>query len=583
MMRLLAMLRKCGEYRDRLSLWLENHWFAFWEWWEERGGLFKRWRSQPMEQRETPARSWLWRRAEEEEGLSRREQVELWLARLDKLEFWHDYLVWYRCQRQNLTDWLIEVRPWYYRHGLHCWLRALPALAAGLAGLGLAVTSLIFTPERIEARYAKTADQALAEQNYPQAQVASQRLMQLNDKNPAHILRLARSLAGAGQVEGAVALAATVAPMESVGNIPAQLLIAGILLNSPTATPAALRMAEQRLRMVLAVEPDCAEAQALVGLCCFRTGQWGKAREVLEKVYPQRHEAALLLSITASMLGRPADVQYWAEAASRHFQSECRDHPYLWLPRLKWAEAEVLLGHPTNALEILEAGLKQLDHRSLRQRAARLIAERVARSLQEAPTDTSACLEWTWRGLGHDEQNEFLLRQLIRLLQAADPDASLAWNHLRELGRKTENLVLIHFCRGMDAWEKGDLAAAHTHLLEAYELDPENLVIANNLAWLWACLDPPDYEHGLQLINRVLERNPNAPVPRDTKGQLLMKLGRWQEAAAELEQVLPQFQNHALFQANLAAVYQKLGKTELSKKHAQLARQIAARQAVSRQ
>ena len=57
---------------------------------------------------------------------------------------------------------------------------------------------------------------------------------------------------------------------------------------------------------MLLAEPRNAEARLLLGMLYAETGQWAPAREQLEKAYPARKEAALVLARVAAAQGDEA-------------------------------------------------------------------------------------------------------------------------------------------------------------------------------------------------------------------------------------------------------------------------------------
>src|SRR5438445_652901 len=76
---------------------------------------------------------------------------------------------------------------------------------------------------------------------------------------------------------------------------------------------------------------------------------------------------------------------------------------------------------------------------------------------------------------------------------------------------------------------------ARTHLEQAFRLAPQEGLVANNLAWLLAQPPSPDLPRALALIDSVLARWPDQPNYLETRGQILVKLQRWNEALADLE------------------------------------------------
>ena len=105
---------------------------------------------------------------------------------------------------------------------------------------------------------------------------------------------------------------------------------------------------------------------------------------------------------------------------------------------------------------------------------------------------------------------------------------------------------------------------------------PQTPAIANNLAWVLATSEPPDTARALDLSNLAVERSPNDPSFRDTRGRILMKLGRWKDALSDLEAALPGNSDNADLHKALAEVYDRLELPAMAAEHRRLAEKKAA-------
>ena len=120
---------------------------------------------------------------------------------------------------------------------------------------------------------------------------------------------------------------------------------------------------------------------------------------------------------------------------------------------------------------------------------------------------------------------------------------------------------------GLDAWEHGRSSEALSYHEEAYRLAPQFTPYANNLAYLLATGPKPDLPRALGLINKAIAADPDKPQFRETRGQVLVRLGRWEEALLDLEAALPAFPNDAGVHQALAETYEHLGKLDKAAAH----------------
>ena len=96
-------------------------------------------------------------------------------------------------------------------------------------------------------------------------------------------------------------------------------------------------------------------------------------------------------------------------------------------------------------------------------------------------------------------------------------------------GQATE---LVHFALGIAAWERGKPEQARIHLEQASRIAPQMPSVANNLAWVLAHAEPPDLPRALRLVDQAIERWPDQPRCRGTRGYILVKMRRWKEDAS---------------------------------------------------
>jgi predicted Zn-dependent protease len=168
------------------------------------------------------------------------------------------------------------------------------------------------------------------------------------------------------------------------------------------------------------------------------------------------------------------------------------------------------------------------------------------------------------------------LLRLWAFTRAPGAQANAARGVLRGMLARGQGGALVHLALGMDAWQHEDKAAALVHLEQAYALPPEMGLVANNLAWALASAQPPDLPRALGLIDSVVQRWPADPVFRDTRGQILARLGRWREALTDLQVALPIYGTKPEFHRRLADCYRHLEMPAMAQEHEQLAQQQPA-------
>ena len=166
------------------------------------------------------------------------------------------------------------------------------------------------------------------------------------------------------------------------------------------------------------------------------------------------------------------------------------------------------------------------------------------------------------------------LTKLAGLAAAGDAGADALLDDLLTGGAATG---VVHLAAGLRAVGRGETADARFHFERALALDPSLAAAANNLAVLTARGTPaaggrpatdPDPERALGIVNGLLAKFPDQPNFRDTRGEILMRLGRPVEALPDLEAALAGgLAGRPELHERLAEAYAGLGRESLAAAH----------------
>lgn len=451
----------------------------------------------------------------------------------------------------------------------------IPALGACLLWTSFVLLLITWKPSQTQARYRDMASLALSRGDFESARIACERMLQskTGSRNDT-AFKLAISLARLGKSAEAVALLSELAPINRPGYPPAHLYLASSLLTQTNFSLQKVSAAETHLLNALKVEPDNVDAHALLGKVHLQAGALDKAREHLLKVVPSRGDAGLLLASVAHAQGDEKGAREWAQRTARHFSDLVAkvkdDQPGL---RIGWAQAQLMLKEYPAALANLETGFKLAGNRAYLPAMGDVCAAWVLSLKETAPKDLPARLKLVQQGLEFAPQNASLLRELIELSRLSGPEAGDARALLNKLLAQTGTFPLLHFCLGCDAWERNALDEARQHFALAFEQAPHLPHIANNMAMVLSVGEKPDYPRALATIQPVVEKYPDSASFRDTRGHILLKLGRYQEAVKDLEFALPLLPSKDRIHEALAAAYLQLGLKDLANQHELLAKE----------
>ena len=464
--------------------------------------------------------------------------------------------------------WLRRFQDWSAHRDYRLLLFAAPTLLAILVWIGLLNRVLVWKPAWISRRYEPLYQRALAERDFEKAKLGLERILQETpDAPPEVVFNFARCLKELGQGEEAAALISDLAPLTGRGFIPAHLVMVQSLLLAGSQDPSALPTAEKHLKRVLELEPDRTDLWIKAGQICVTLQKWEPAKKYFLNAVAVSPEVTLQLANIARIRGQTEEQRTWAERADRYFETRNLIESKNPAVSLGLAQAKLMLGQFTNSLVILDMGIREFGTAPFRELASQVLAEWEFMVSTQSPSDLSTRLSLVQRGLEYWPFNPELLRRLIAFSRIEGPQAETARAKLRGILAQGSTVPTLHLLLGIDAWQHNQTAEAREHFDAAFKLAPQAPTMVNNMALVLALGDKPEPERALTMINGVLDHSPNNPVFRDTRGQILAKLGKWREALTDLEFSLPSNKESIRTHQALESAYQGLGMSQMAKEH----------------
>jgi tetratricopeptide (TPR) repeat protein len=469
-------------------------------------------------------------------------------------------------------------------------LYGLPALLVlfGTVSLGLAMARLD------NAQLAKSnleRAQELVSANHERAALThAEAASRLNPNDPSGLMALAYLSGRTGDHVRQKAILSSLAPNDRLGHPPAHLALARLLLaESPTKPNQFSVAAEKQLLRVATQDGELGiAANTLLGASYWDAGSLKEAVQHLRRA-PAKSEARVLLAKAYSSLGDFEPAAAEAKACREEFESRLRSNPADARSRYLLSECLSILKEFGGAIKVCDegigvAGTKQeaIDN-LLSRRNETYVTWLVA--LESAPKpDVALRFAVLEKALSVAPAD---VRFLARLLAYTDPqstEGAKARTLLNEQLTRGRNIGLAHFVLGTYAWSEHDrakseadrkehLRSAEFHLELAHKTMSQDANILNNLAWVVANASQPQLERALLLSNSAIERVPNFPEYRHTRGHILMKMERWKDAVLDLEFALAggAYPDQANLHVSLAKTYEKLGDVKMAALHREAA------------
>jgi predicted Zn-dependent protease len=466
---------------------------------------------------------------------------------------------------------------WRRSRNIRFLLGGAPALLVGVLVLGLAVAASLTSREERDLRYLEQARSAFKSRNYALALTCYDRLAPHGANRPEILFGLSQACFARGQTARALVILNALAPREQQGYGPAHLWTARRLLDG-SPSDETLRVARLHLRHALNGELEERDAAVgLLGQVYLAEKDYVQAEMYLAKAVKAYPELRLKRAQMHDRLGNAREAKHEAQLAVEYFQARAKSDLGDVRARLTWADGLTFLTRFPEAAAVLKEGLEAGPEPPARSAYRAALGMVYAAWLRQRDGDARADAAEKFRllseGLRYDDSNAALLGRLADLARIQGPEADQARETLQALLAQGDGSPLVHFALGVDAWRRGDAASAEVHLKAAQRLAPNLPVIANNLAWVLAQGKADDLPRALELSNLALQRAPNQPAFHGTRGEILVRLGKWNEALTDLEAALPASPKDPRLHRSLAEVYAQLGDPAMSAKHRRQARE----------
>lgn len=434
------------------------------------------------------------------------------------------------------------------------------------------------TPENeLVADYAHQAERRFRNRDYEGAIVCYERLVKMQPTSDVYRFHLATCLEENKQEGRAEMFIRRLAPKDADGYAPAQLWVARRLMRRSQKSEQVVAQAEAHLLHARETKPNSSEASSLLGQIYATSGRLAEAEYHLKRAAPAEPELYNLLAAVCKLEGKASEVRTAADRAHAIFALRVKDHPENVSDRVNLALSDVILGHYESAVATLKEGiegsndpkkpLKPNPDPYYKSSLAKVYIgwfDALALDPDAAPSERIKALE---EGLSYDPSSAELIDRLLRLIHAGGPDGQRAHESLRALAKSDRIPASIQFALGVDAWERKEFAEARDYFEQAHKLSPTHSTSANNLAWALSSEPPLDLPRALRLIDKAIEEQPRDARFHGTRGHILARLGRWQEALGELELALRARPESPDLHTDLAEVYEHLGVPDIAAEH----------------
>ncbi len=490
----------------------------------------------------------------------------------------------------NPTHWL----GWGFSM-LYSWIVSRPYRNLGPAIPAVAVVSvflLVIFWESVQgagwrnSQYRRSLDIALQSEDFDTAKIASLRLIERNpdDNN----LRLQNALIeySRGNTDLARGLIAQLASQRH-GPSAYWLLVNDYPLESLTTWDQQKHLGfQQTMDLVRSGLDDNRKQHADLILADYLTqmGAHADALKLLAEIVTKHPEVSVIGMNLAYQLQNYDEAQRFAETAVVYLTRQLESEPNSSKYRLDLAKALVVLKREQEAIDQLQSGVRLLrtslpeEAEKLQAGVGEVLVEYALRLSRERPLNETLLkrLEVINQALGIAPNNMAVVNATIEIILECEQNQENQILVLRDALLQGAAPEAVHFIQGTLDLLKGDSESARNHLQIAKATGMNTPGILNNLAMSFLeSTDSATLERALELSTSAVNALPEHPYLRDTRGRLLLKLRRYEEAIPELELALNAPELAAEAHGLLADAYTALNQTDLAEGHRQLAAQGA--------
>ncbi|TWU25805.1 tetratricopeptide repeat protein [Bythopirellula polymerisocia] len=428
---------------------------------------------------------------------------------------------------------------------------------------------------KVVGRYQTAVREALEAKDYERAQLYERKLAQLGVDTQLTAYRTALALAEEDKLEEAYERMLVLAPTDHPGYPAAHFWIIQRLFNGDLveSREEARALVKTHLDHLESLGIQGASVQLMRAMWLAQGGQLAEAVEELEPLVHVMPAAAFERMRMNLQLKQTSAARQDARSLITQMNSLVQRGSSLEATELQWwFTAEEILGNWDQMGTILAQWRKlEPENEQIRQASAGVARQQADKILRSPLPDMDKVAELLLDAEELDPNPEAMQQLAAGLFRAEsqNPDVAKLLTTLGESPRvPAELLVLL----GTEAAIRERYSEAQKFLAAALEKDDSNPIAWNNYGLVLADGDDPDLEKALKAVNRSLEMSPQEYRFRETRGQILLKLGQWEAAIDDLEFALNGMPDLAVIHQSLATAYDALGNSELAELHREAGR-----------
>ena len=467
------------------------------------------------------------------------------------------------------------VYAWFITRHWRQLLMAVPALVMLSPFAAVWAHSMWVGKGQVVSRYQTSMKDALEAQEYDRVRLYERKLAQLGVDTQLTDYRNALALAEEEKLEEAYQRMKLLAPEDQDGYASAHFWLAqhymsGMLVQEQIvdSEEESLRLAKVHLDHLETLQLTGQYHQFLSSVWLIREGRFQEASELLQPLVTIMPGAAFERMRVSKRLQRVEQAREDARALITHMTTQQQRGNDLGVNELQWwLAAEEVIGNLGQMSVILDKWLAiEPDNQQAQVALARVYRQQAAQELREPLPDEQKIAKLWLQAAELEGRNEALVQTATELYEnrGTSPSYGRILNALRDSPSTPPKLLLAI---GTQAAVSEQYEEAREYFKATLERDATNPVAWNNYGLVLGKGNDTQLDEALSAVNKALEIAPMEHRFRETRGQILLRMQRWQEAVDDLEFALNGLPELEAIHQSLATAYDELGEEELAKLH----------------
>lgn len=515
---------------------------------------------------------------------------------------WLQYLWWVVRYPFVILTWLLGqawtvMVAWWQIRNFRYLIQGLPALVGIIFIVVVTAYTYLRADDGLQEMYTRQAFDAKMRADRSKARLCLERLMQLQYAGDPRRLEtqfeLGRLADELGQKHRSMSLLQELANPDNDEGLPdAHLARARAIFQNSRRQKEDMLLIERHLRRALKKQPDNQAVNGELGKIMAMQGRTDEAIPFLMKSKNDDVDARLTLAKIYKMQGNAQQASLFLEPLidylKSHASGEVDDVRY----RVTLANAYTHMDEFENAIKVLETGynLKKSDFFKTYLSNCYMRWYIHLLSLPGTPERERLKLDCLVRSLEWENTNVQSMNLFVRYMNNTGNDSQERREAHKFLLAMRGNNAYLHLWLGDVLLSEGKTEEASREWDMAFKLNPDSSIIANNFAWMLTqghtfqnSTVPPDLLKAERIITQVLNRTSpddrNKPYFYGTRGTVYMKMGRFEEARADLVAASqrPGAVNDYTLQKQLAEVHDRLNMPTIADAHRKLMQEFLKR------